>query len=197
VPSYRHRASNCKASRPVPATSTSDAGLDCGREKQLVSLPGNSPAIPFTCASELARTVVTPAKPITGLLWSGTFAASKPPLRLKRPTAWRCHRRQTNARAGEFATERICAAIRRAPMPTNRRSCKTCKGTRTSPAGTCSNVDKRGGQIPKSACAKHKDRSRERRLLATLASCNGKRVPARRGPRSTGVSPASCPLEVL
>ena len=169
----------CASTSSVTPASTCDGAGAC-------ATPDNRPCDPFICASAACKEICTTdaecVAPATCVVTNGVGSCGL------KPNGGACTA-ATQCRSG-FCTEGLCCDTACADA-TSGGLCKTCKGTKTAPSGTCSNVDS-GGSDPKSRCADTKSDPMKNADCSNAGSCNGNGA-CRPWPNNTACRPQTCP----
>ena len=174
---YVPKGQNCKASSCSGASETPGSQCDgqgtCGT-------PASIDCTPFACVNNVCKnscTVATQATDCTSPATCANNTCGLKPLGAACTAAAQCQ--------SGFCTEGVCC--NNACSDGSPGLCKTCKGTSTSVAGTCSYVDK-GGSDPKSGCTKS-DLSKGD--CSNAGTCDGAGA-CQRQPNTAGCRQNSC-----
>ena len=172
---------NCKAA-VCATTSTATPASTCDGAGNCVP-PSDKPCDPFTCSSGACKNSCTPATQAQDCSGVNICADNTCGLRANGAACTAANQCQSG-----FCTEGLCCNTACADA-TSGGLCKTCKGTKTAPAGTCSNVDSAGSD-PKSRCANAKS-DPTKGDCSNAGSCDGNGA-CQPWPSSTGCRQQSC-----
>ena len=176
---YYDKGLNCAAAACATSASITPASTCDG--KGACTTPANQSCGTFACAAGACKPSCTPATEATDCVPPNTCANNSCGLKVNGAAC-------TNAGqcASGFCTEGVCCNENCADA-TSGGLCKTCKGTQTATAGTCSNVDN-GAADPKSRCSKGAVASGD---CANDGTCNGSGA-CRPWSNSTGCRQENC-----